>query len=145
MPSVGLSTTPLIKFGWATGITLALLTLVVVPLAIANQATPSPVGVLVREAHDVLKPDTQFALVDFQEPNAIWEMRHAVKGYGQTIPQWESFLEQPGPHAVLLSTSAWERVMLISDYSYPTLRTYQASGFNAAKGSFIDLTLVVKP
>jgi len=145
MPSVGLSTTPLIKFGWATGITLALLTLVVVPLAIANQATPSPVGVLVREAHDVLKPDTQFALVDFQEPNAIWEIRRVVKGYGQTIPQWESFLEQPGPHAVLLSTSAWERVMLISDYSYPTLRTYQASGFNAAKGSFIDLTLVVKP
>jgi 4-amino-4-deoxy-L-arabinose transferase-like glycosyltransferase len=147
LQSVGLSTDAMIKFGWATGIMLALLTLIVVPLAIANQATPSPVGQLVREAHDVLKPDTEFALVDFQEPNAIWEMRRAVKGFGQTIPQSEvlELLSQPTPHAIILTSELWERISLISDYSTPPWKVFQARGFNAAKGTFIDLTLIVKP
>ncbi len=142
--SVGLSPGTLTELGWVTGIILALLTVVLVPLALANHATPSPVGELVRRAGSDLKPDTEFALVDFQEPNAIWEIRRVAKGYGQAISESDitSFLNQPGPRAVVLTTALWYDVEANSD---PEGKAIQARGFNAAKGSLIDLTLVVKP
>jgi hypothetical protein len=121
------------------------LTTILVPIAIANHATPSPVGELVRDAGNNLKPDTEFAVVDFQEPNAIWEMRRVVKGYAQSIPEAEvaTFLNQPGPHAVILSDQAFGRLQ--ENRNLLLWKFYSARGFNAAKGSFIDLTLVLKP
>jgi 4-amino-4-deoxy-L-arabinose transferase-like glycosyltransferase len=146
--SVGLSPGYLTELGWITGVALALLAAVLVPIAIANHATPSPVGELVRMAGSDLKPETEFAIVDFQEPNAIWEMRRVVKGYGKSISETEilPFLNQSGPHAVVLSTSLWEH--LRAGYAHardPSWKIYKARGFNAAKGSIIDLTLIVKP
>jgi 4-amino-4-deoxy-L-arabinose transferase-like glycosyltransferase len=136
----------LAQLGWGTGGVLALLTAVLIPIAIANHATPSPVGELVREARDDLKPDTQFALVDFQEPNTIWEMRRVTKGYGKVIPKTEvlSFLNQSGPHAIILSTALWEE-LIYDAIPNPDWHVRTARGFNAAKGSFIDLVLVLKP
>ena len=144
-----------IKLGWSMGIALAVLTAVLVPIAIANNATPSPVGQLVRDAHDVLTPDTQFALVDFQEPNAVWEMRRVVKGYGQVIPlsEMSSFLSQPGPHAVVLSLATAQRINQLAD---PSWKIFNTRGINAAKINLkppcflpkpepLDLILVVKP
>ncbi len=134
-----------IKLGWIAGGALAILTTILVPIAIANHATPSPVGELVRDAGNNLKPDTEFAVVDFQEPNAIWEMRRVVKGYAQSIPEAEvaTFLNQPGPHAVILSDQAFGRLQ--ENRNLLLWKFYSARGFNAAKGSFIDLTLVLKP
>ncbi len=126
------------------GLAVAVLTLVLVPIALSNHLTPSPVGMLVLGANKAgaLSPDTQFAYVDFQEPNVIWEMRRVVKGYGQSIPESEvtSFLNQPGPRAVVLSSQLWRKMGSASS----TWTTYEARGLNAAKLSFIDLTLVVK-
>jgi 4-amino-4-deoxy-L-arabinose transferase-like glycosyltransferase len=79
------------------GIVFALLTAVLASLALSHGATPSPVGNLVREARGVITPDTQFALVDFQEPNAVWEMRRVTKGYGQTIPESQVLIFLDGP------------------------------------------------
>lgn len=145
--SVGLPENSLTKLGWIMGIALAALTAVFVPIAMANHATPSPVGELVRMAGSDLKPETEFALVDFQEPNAIWEMRRVVKGYGRVIDDSEpaSFLDQPGPRAVILSSDLWRRFRFLHATSQPSWKVYEAGGFNAAKGRFIDLTLVMKP
>jgi 4-amino-4-deoxy-L-arabinose transferase-like glycosyltransferase len=153
--SAGLSPEYLTELGWIMGIALAILTAILVPIAIANHATPSPVGELVRNARDTLTPETKFALVDFQEPNAIWEMRRVTKGYGQAISDSEvvPFLNQPGPHAIILSTALWQRLRVSSD---PAWKNFEARGFNAAKINFkppcylpkpesLDLTLVVKP
>ncbi len=125
------------------GVLLALIALAGMPWALSAGATPSPVGMLVREAGAVLTPDTSFALVDFKEPNAIWEMRGVVDGYGETIPeeQTTTFLNSPGPRAVVLSTAAWKRVRAEAD---PSCGTFEATGFNAARVGWIDLTLVVK-
>ena len=141
--SAGLPKCGLTKMGWITGGGLALLTAVVVPIAVANHASPSPMGELVREAGAALTPETEFALVDFQEPNAVWEMRRVVTGYAKTIPESEvvSFLNQPGSRAVIMSTAAWQRIGA-SVLSHQTIS--EARGFNAAKGRFIDLTLVMK-
>lgn len=156
--SIGLPESSLTKLGWISGLTFALLTAVAIPIAIASGATPSPVGELVRAAGDNLKPDTQFALVDFQEPNAIWEIRRVAKGYGQSIAESEvlPLLNQPGPHAVVLSTSVWHRLDLVANQPHPSWKEFEARGFNAAKIIFkppyyfpqpypLDLVLVVKP
>jgi 4-amino-4-deoxy-L-arabinose transferase-like glycosyltransferase len=149
--SVALSPGYLTELGWVAGIVFLLIA-TLAPLAIAAHATPSPVGELVRMAGSDLKPGTQFALVDFQEPNAIWEMRRVTKAYGQSIPDSQilPFLNQPGPHAVVLSASLWQRLRAGSD---PAWKVFEAGGLNAAKVwdwkkgafAFIGLTLVVKP
>ena len=134
-----------IKLAAGFGIAFTVLTLVLVPIGLANHATPSPVGVLVRAAGDNLKPGTQFALVDFEEPNAIWEMRRVVDGYGPTIPSGKvlSFLDEPGPRAVVLSSALWQKLSETSLSS--SWKTFEARGINAAKVGPVDLTLVVKP
>jgi len=148
--SVGLSPHYVTRLGWRVGVIFALVALVGIPMAVKNDATPSPVGQLVREAHGVLTPETEFALVDFQEPNAIWEMRRVVKGYGKIIPETEvlTYLDQPGPHAVILSSELWPRIRrsrFADEISYSPWRQFSAVGFNAAKLNSVDLTLVVKP
>ena len=135
--------------GWVAGIGLALAALIVIPAALGLQATPSPVGELVRDAQNVLTPETEFALVDFQEPNAIWEMRRVAKGYAKVIPASDvpSFLSQAGPHAVIEITDNNE-LLLADTQLYPDnihWKTFDANGFNAAKGDFLGLTLIVKP
>lgn len=164
-----------IQLAGGTGVILAILAAVAIPLAIAHHLTPSPVGELVREAQFIpafraeqlpffhpaapleppsaldgkLQPATEFVMVDFQEPNVIWEMRRAVGGYGKTIPSSEvlPFLMEHKPRAVILSTALWQRLCAEAD---PALKidqrgwkTYEARGFNAAKLSSLDLTLVV--
>ena len=131
-----------LQLAWGTGMSLAVVAAVAIPLALENHATPSPIGKLVKASHGVLTPETEFALVDFQEPNAIWEMRRVTKGYGKVIPESEvlSFLGQPGAHAVILSTALWKK---ISGGSNVAWKTYEARGFNAAKLSTLDLTLVI--
>jgi 4-amino-4-deoxy-L-arabinose transferase-like glycosyltransferase len=145
--TVGLPPCTLTKMGWITGVALALLATMLIPIALANHATPSPTGELVRDAKDVLTPQTEFALVDFQEPNTIWEMRRVVKGEGHAIDDSEviSYLDQSGPRSVLLSTELWDRFRILHSTSQPTWKIFEARGFNAAKGHFIDLTLVVRP
>jgi len=142
--STGLTSGIPIKLAWSTGIVLAVLTAVAIPVAFLNHVTPSPIGELVREAQadGVLTSNTDFALVDFREPNAIWEMRHVSKSYGWLIPESEvvSFLRHPGSHAVILSTSLWQKLQADTD---PAWKIYEARGFNAAKLGPLDLTLVV--
>jgi 4-amino-4-deoxy-L-arabinose transferase-like glycosyltransferase len=126
------------------GIVLALATLVAVPLAVENGFSPSPVGDLVRAAGDSLKPDTQFALVDFKEPTAVWEMRGVTKAYAQLLPEKDvaAYLAQPGPRAVILSSALWQKQNGTPD---PTWSIVTAHGLNTAKGTPLDLTLVLKP
>jgi 4-amino-4-deoxy-L-arabinose transferase-like glycosyltransferase len=130
------------------GMIITLLTLIAVPLALREGRTPSPVGVLVQERKDELHPDTQFALVDFREPNAIWEMRRIVTNPAIFISESDviSYLKQLGPRAVILSTPVWETLKAGAD---PGWKTCEAHGFNAARYkrfSFVplDLTLVTK-
>ncbi len=114
------------------GGTVTAITLVALPIALARQQTPSPVGDLVRAA------------VDFQEPDAIWEMRGETVAFAQFIPEAHvrAFLDASGPHAVVLTTATWQHLALAPD---PTWKIFQAHGLNAAKLRPLDLTLVVKP
>ena len=132
------------KLGWIAGIGLTVVAAIGIPIGLACHATPSPAGELVRQAGDVLSPQAQVGMVDFREPTAVWETRRIVTGDLQLVGDADplTFLKELGPRAIILSTPLWYRLELPSD---PAWKIYTARGFNAAKGRFIDLTLVVKP
>jgi 4-amino-4-deoxy-L-arabinose transferase-like glycosyltransferase len=137
-----------VKIGWITGGIFALAASIAIPLALAHHASPSPVGDLVRAAGDNLKPDTQFAAMDFQEPTAIWEMRRVCQGFAQPVStqNLDSFLNEPGSHAVVL-TPTLEPEIVLEARSKSALgwKIYETRGFDAAKLRFLDLMLIVKP
>ena len=141
--AVSLSPHHVTRLGWRMGTVFALVALVGIPIAIANNATPSPVGQLVRMAGSDLKPNTEYAFVDFQEPNTIWEMRRVSKNFGHSISANDrgDFMKLPGPRAVIFPTE----IGILHWVGPFNWKQYEVRGFNAAKGKFIDLTLVVKP
>lgn len=145
--AVGESPRFLARLGWISGIVIALLTVVLIPLLPANHLTPSPVGTLVREARGAVSPTTQFALADFQEPSGVWEIRAVSKAYVRSVSDAEvvPFLNQPGPRAVVLSTQHWHELQSGTAGIDPAWKTFTASGLNSGKGRPADLTLVVKP
>jgi hypothetical protein len=169
--SVGLPKGTLVQMGWITGGAIALATAILVPIAMANHGTPSPIGELFRNAGAAITPETQVSVVDFQEPNAVWEARRVTTGYVRFIYHFEiaATLAQAGPQAVILPTAEWEKIgsyaqgIVNEDKSITPLpfldpakfawKIYQARGVNAAKVGFhplpapetLDLTMIVKP
>ena len=132
------------------GFALALVALIGVPLALKHGGNPSPVGELVRQAGADLQPGTRVVLVDFAEPNAVWEMRRVVLlPLDQIGPEAvPDFLAKPGSRAVILTKKAWEQL----DLDEAGLKVFEARGINAARPlSFhhgvrmepIDLVLVI--
>ena len=123
---------------------LAVITLIGVPFALPRGGNPSPAGTLVREAGGNWSPGTHVALVDFREPNAVWEARRIVRAPLDEIAGADvaSYLQQPGPHAAILSTKLWNS---LARSPHPAWKSYRATGFNAARLSRLDLTLVIKP
>jgi 4-amino-4-deoxy-L-arabinose transferase-like glycosyltransferase len=156
----------------AFGIVLGLLALLIITTTGRNGWTPSPVGILIEKAElDRSLPDRvdvpamSFALVDFQEPNAIWEIRRSVEpwmikkettgGVVEAVAddQVLIYLRKPGPRAVVLSAGLWDRLKMKADFRW---HTYEARGLNAARPlNFrglawpkirpVELTLVIKP
>jgi len=125
------------------GIVLAVVTLVAVPWWLPRGGDPSPVGALVREAGGALTADTQVAMTDFREPNAVWETRRIVRATVEEISPEEAsaYLAQTGPRAVIISREAWNRLPT----GDPAWKIYEARGFNAARLKRLDLLLVIKP
>lgn len=138
----GLDTPRPVHLMLAAAFWFAMATIVVVPLALLG-ANPSPTGVLVREAGAALKPETQVAMVDFDEPNVVWESRRIARPFVPAIPvsRVGDFLRMPGPRAVVLRTATWTSLHL----SDPAWQTFSADGWNSARLTRLGLTMVVKP
>ena len=107
-----------IRLASGFGLAIAVFAFVAVPLAVENGYTPSPVGDLVRAAGDSLKPDTQFALVDFKEPTAVWEMRRVMSGYAQFVSEDDflSYLDQPGSRAIICTSELYDRLKFLTPH-----------------------------
>ncbi len=82
-------------------------------------------------------------------------MRRVVTAYGETISpeKVRAWLEQPGPHAVILPSATWQKIRASSDDAWtPGWKIYENRGWNTGRGldlkkgqlALIDLTLVVK-
>ena len=136
------------------GLGLALVETVAIPILLRDGVNPSPAGVLVREAGAALTPETRLALVDYREPNPVWEARRVVRAPVDEIGEdaAAAYLEEPGPRALILTADAWARLHLAN----AAWKIYESRGFNAARPlSFhglrlpkrvpLKLTLVLKP
>jgi len=105
-----------------------------------------PAWQLFRQSRDYLRPEMQFASVDYNEPSLVWYFRSRVRGWLQTPAlrptNVQRFMEQTGPRFVILPTELAGKI-------YPALpndwKNFRARGFNIAKGKQADLTLVLKP
>jgi 4-amino-4-deoxy-L-arabinose transferase-like glycosyltransferase len=105
-----------------------------------------PAWQLFRQSRDYLRPEMQFASVDFNEPSLVWYFRSRIRGWLATPAlrptNVQRFMEQTGPRFVILPTE-------LSGKIYPALpndwKDFRARGFNIVKGKRVDLTLVLKP
>lgn len=127
------------KFGIATAVFLIALSLIAFPLAAPLFPAPS----LATQSASVLKPEMEFASIEFVEPSLYWSFRKYVRGFHKVIdtrkaPKW---MAQSGPRFYILPT---EQVAATFPELDPTWKTFRHRGLNFAKGNRTDLTMLVK-
>ncbi|HKP92989.1 MAG TPA: hypothetical protein VJS88_03760, partial [Chthoniobacterales bacterium] len=90
-----------------------------------------------------LRPEMDFANVDYAEPSVVWYFRSRVRGFfrGVNPDQVEKFLRYPGPRFIIVPTTVAQAVSARMD---PSWKTYRARGFTIVKGRPTDLTLILK-
>ena len=104
----------------------------------------SPARELIAQTHNDLRPETQFAAVDYGEPSVVWYSRAYVRSFmvSLTPPEAAGFMAKAGPRFIILPTAA-------AGEAFPAVppgwKTFSTAGFNVAKGRRVDLTLVLKP
>ncbi len=113
----------------------------VVPLFVARFF---PAYQLFQESRAYLRPNMQFASVEFGEPSLVWYFRSRVKSFLTRLNKKNAvdFMSGAGPRFVIVPTSLVEPLFP----NHPqTWRSFSTRGFNIAKGKRVDLTLVLKP
>ncbi len=103
-----------------------------------------PAYALFQESRTYLRPDMQFASVDFQEPSLVWYFRSILNSFFTPLKRRRAseFIIEPGPRLVIVPTPLVG--MLFANHPQ-TWKFFSTRGFNIAKGKRVDLTLVLKP
>jgi 4-amino-4-deoxy-L-arabinose transferase-like glycosyltransferase len=124
----------------AAGCVWLAIALIVPPLV----AQSFPAYELFQKSGDALRPEMEFAAVDYQEPSLVWYFRSRVRGWMTALNQKSAapFMEKAGPRFVIVPSA---QVTQLFPNPPPTWKTFSTSGFNIAKGKHVDLTLVLKP
>ena len=103
-----------------------------------------PGAALFQQSRDYLKPEMDFAAVDYNEPSLVWYFRSRLKSF-MTLPNKKNaadFMEKPGPRFVIAPTSLVNELFPNPSGNW---KMFSTRGFNIAKGKHVDLTLVLKP
>jgi len=103
-----------------------------------------PAYVLFQESRDSLRPEMQFAVIDYNEPSVVWYFRSRVKSFLTLLNKKSvaDFMEKPGPRFVIAPPSLASELFTSRPENW---KTFSTRGFNIAKGKHVDLTLVLKP
>jgi hypothetical protein len=90
-----------------------------------------------------LRPNMQFAAVEFQEPSLVWYFRSGIQGFLTPLNKRRAaeFMSAPDPRFIVLPTPLAGELFANPPASW---RFFTVSGFNIAKGKRVDLTLVLK-
>jgi hypothetical protein len=130
----------LARIAGATACVWIAITLAVPPIA----ARFFPAYQLFEVSHASLRPNMQFAAVDFKEPSLVWYFRSRVEGFLTPLNKRRAseFMSAPDPRFIILPTPLAGEL-----FANPpaTWRFFTVNGFNVAKGKRVDLTLVLKP
>ena len=103
-----------------------------------------PAYQLFQQSRASLRPDMQFASVEFDEPSLVWYFRSRVKGFLTPLNRRRAaeFMSAPDPRFIVLPTPLAGSLFTTAPQSS---EFFTVSGFNIAKGKRVDLTLVLKP
>ncbi len=103
-----------------------------------------PAYQLLQTSRAYLRPNMQFAAVEFQEPSLVWYFRSRVTGFLSPLNKRRAaeFMNAPDPRFVVLPTRVASELYANPPASW---RFFTVNGFNVAKGKRVDLTLVLKP
>jgi len=103
-----------------------------------------PAYQLFQQSRAELRPNMQFASVEFEEPSLVWYFRSRVTGFLMPVNKRRAaeFMNMPGPRFIVLP-------MPVAGMVFPNVpqnwKSFTVSGFNVAKGKRVDLTLLLKP
>ncbi len=103
-----------------------------------------PAYQLFQQSRAELRPNMQFASVEFEEPSLVWYFRSRVTGFLTPVNKRRvaEFMNMPGPRFIVLP-------MPVAGMVFPNVpqnwKSLTVSGFNVAKGKRVDLTLLLKP
>ncbi len=99
-----------------------------------------PAYQLFRDSRVYLRPNMQFASVEFEEPSVVWYFRSSVQNFLTRLNKKNAvdFMSKPGPRFVIVPTSLVQALFP----NHP--QTWRSRGFNIAKGKQVDLTVVLK-
>ena len=103
-----------------------------------------PAYQLFQQSRAELRPNMQFASVEFEEPSLVWYFRSQVTGFLMPVNKRRAaeFMNMPGPRFIVLP-------MPVAGMVFPNVpqnwKSFTVSGFNVAKGKRVDLTLLLKP
>ncbi|PYI58008.1 MAG: hypothetical protein DMC60_14140 [Verrucomicrobia bacterium] len=103
-----------------------------------------PAYQLFQQSRASLRPDMQFASVEFDEPSLVWYFRSRVKGFLTPLNKRRAaeFMSAPDPRFIVLPTPLAGSLFTTAPQSS---EFFTVSGLNIAKGKRVDLTLVLKP
>lgn len=103
-----------------------------------------PAYQLFHQSRASLRPDMQFASVEFEEPSLVWYFRSRVKGFLTPLNKRRAteFMNASGARFVVVPMTVAGSVFANPPQSWESFTT---SGFNITKGKRVDLTLVLKP
>jgi 4-amino-4-deoxy-L-arabinose transferase-like glycosyltransferase len=103
-----------------------------------------PAYQLFQVSRESLRPNMQFAAVEFQEPSLVWYFRSRVQGFFTPLNKRRAaeFMSASDPRFIVLPTPVAGEL-----FSNPPAgwRFFTVNGFNIVKGKRVDLTLVLKP
>jgi 4-amino-4-deoxy-L-arabinose transferase-like glycosyltransferase len=106
-------------------------------------ASSFPAYALFQESREFLRPEMEFASVDYNEPSLVWYFRSRVKGFMTQLKKKDvaEFMNKDGPRFVILSSTLAAKIFPSLPSSWKTFSTH---GLNIAKGRNVDLTLLLK-
>lgn len=136
------------RFAVRAAVTAVVLSLGVSLFVFPLIARTFPIAQLFKESQHDISPEAEPANLDYPEPSTVWYFRGRTHRFFQGLypnqlpDQLQKFMGYPGPRFVILPTD-------IAKSAYPTIppewKTYTARGFNFAKGTSVDLTMLLKP
>lgn len=115
------------------------LSLIVIPLV----APQFPARELAARCAPWLKPETELASANYNEPSLCWYFRSHIRGFHEslTYQALPGFMAQPGSRVCVLPTAQVESTFAQVP---PAWHRVEVRGFNLANGKHVDLTALVK-
>ncbi|MEO7933379.1 MAG: glycosyltransferase family 39 protein [Chthoniobacterales bacterium] len=134
-----LTTLQVRKFAIGMGAFVLLLSLVVFPWA----ARLFPAPAFAAQSAAVLKPEMEFASIEFVEPSLVWSFRKTVRGFHSKVDSRKAarWMSQPGARFYIGPTNEVAAAFPAPD---PGWKIFHHTGRNFAKGDRTDLTMLLK-